>query len=196
VNSSGAPEVRGTLFYAIAGAFACALGVAVFAPSPLRAGTAAELQAWTQGPQPTFTLPDIGGRDVALESGRGQIVLVHFFATWCEPCREELPALNRLSARDDGSVKVIAISVAEVDLRVRRFIETMPVSFTVLLDREHATAKAWKVTSLPTTFVLDANLRPRLVVESDFAWDTFDAAKVSGEPKNIATTNQSTTKPN
>ena len=81
-------------------------------------------------------------------------------------------------------------------MRVRRFIETMPVNFPVLLDRERAVAKAWNVTTLPTTFVLDANLRPRLMVETDFAWDTFDVAKVSGELKNIATTNQTATKQN
>jgi thiol-disulfide isomerase/thioredoxin len=181
---------------AIAAAFACGLCMALAAPSPLKAATAADLQRWTQGPRPTFTLPDTTGTDVALESGRGHVVLVHFFATWCEPCREELPALNRLSARANGKVKVIAISVADVDLRVRSFIETLPVSFPVLLDRERAVAKAWKVTSLPTTFVLDKNLHPRLVVETDFAWDNFDPAKVSGTPKTTAMTNQTNTKPN
>ncbi len=191
----GAPEVRGTSGFVIAAAFACGLGMSAVAPPALMAATA-ELQPWTQGQQPAFTLQDTAGANVALESGRGQIVLVHFFATWCEPCREELPALDRLSARAGGKVKVIAISVAEVDLRVRRFFETLPVSFPVLLDRERAVAKAWKVTSLPTTFVLDANLRPRLVVETDFAWDNFDPAKVSGTPEEIAARIQINTKSN
>jgi peroxiredoxin len=165
----------------------------------LRATAADEPAPWKQAlitSIPLFTLPDASGTDVPLADQRGRIVLVHFFATWCEPCREELPALNRLSARAGSNVKVIAISVAEADLRVRRFIETMPVNFPVLLDRERAVAKAWNVTTLPTTFVLDANLRPRFVVETDFAWDTFDAAKVSGDLKNTAATNQTTIKQN
>lgn len=156
------------------------LGVVFAAALPSRAiATAGGLQAWNGGDQPTFTLPDTNGADAVLASERGRIVLVHFFATWCEPCREELPALNRLTARADGKLKVLAISVAEVDQRVRRFIESTPVNFPVLLDRERATAKAWGVTTLPTTFVLDANLRPKLVVEADFNWDRIDPAALT-----------------
>jgi len=60
--------------------------------------------------------------------------------------------------------------VAKVDLPVCRLIETTPVDYPVLLDRECAVARAWKVATLPNTFVLDADLRPRLVVEAEFAW--------------------------
>lgn len=101
-------------------------------------------------------------------------MLVHFFATWCEPCREELPALVRLAKRGAPALTVVAISVAEVDSRVQRFIEPMAVSFPVLLDRDRAVAKAWRVSSLPTTFVLNGRLEPKLVVETDYAWDTID----------------------
>ena len=164
------------------------LGFVFGAASPLRAvAITAELQPWTQGPQPSFTLPNISGADVALDSERGHVVLVHFFATWCEPCREELPALNRLAARAKSTVKVLAISVAGVDLRVRRFIETTPVNFLVLLDRERAVTKSWKVSALPTTFVLDANLAPRLVVETEFAWDSVNPGKLT-DTLSIATT--------
>jgi len=145
---------------------------------PLRA-EAAELQRWTAGAQPIFSLPNTTGANVALEAARGHVVLVHFFATWCEPCREELPALNRLAARANGSVKVLAVAVADADQRVQRFFETMPVDFPVLLDRDRAVAKAWSVATLPTTFVLDASLQPKFVVETDFAWDTIDPGKFS-----------------
>ena len=155
------------------------LAVVCGAASPPIA-VAAELQRWTSGGQPAFTLPSSAGEDVALEAERGHVVLVHFFATWCEPCREELPALNRLSARANGKLKVLAISVAEVDLRVRRFLETMPLDFPVLLDRDRMIAKAWKVSTLPTTFVLDANLHPKLVVETDFRWDRIDPIGLTG----------------
>ena len=148
--------------------------------TPLRAASAlTEPQRWNGGAQPTFNLPDTSGANFALNAARGQIVLVHFFATWCEPCREELPALNRLSARANGKVNVIAISVAEVDLRVRQFIESTPVEFPVLLDRDRAVAKAWNVSTLPTTFVLDSELRPQRVVETDFAWDSVDPGKLA-----------------
>jgi thiol-disulfide isomerase/thioredoxin len=146
---------------------------------PARA-TAAELQRWIAGAQPNFSLPNTTGADVALETARGHVVLVHFFATWCEPCREELPALNRLAARANGSVKVLAIAVADADRSVQRFFETTPVDFSILLDRDRAVAKGWSVATLPTTFVLDASLQPKFVVETDFAWDTIDPGKLTG----------------
>jgi peroxiredoxin len=137
---------------------------------------ASELQAWTGGDRPAFVLPDLNGVDVALHSKHGSVVLVHFFATWCEPCREELPALRRLVARSvDARVSVVAISVGEVDERVRRFFEILPVNFPVLLDRDRAIAKAWEVNTLPTTYVLDGTHKPRLVVEGEFSWDSITA---------------------
>ena len=57
---------------------------------------------------------------------------------------------------------------------------TTPVDFPVLLDRDRAVAKAWSVATLPTTFVLDASLQPKFVVETEFAWDTIDPGKLTG----------------
>jgi thiol-disulfide isomerase/thioredoxin len=85
---------------------------------------AAELQRWSGGAQPIFSLPNTTGANVALETARGHVVLVHFFATWCEPCRQELPALNRLAARAGGNVTVLAIAVADADRSVQHFLAT------------------------------------------------------------------------
>ena len=70
-------------------------------------------------------------------------------------------------------------AVADADQRVQRFFEAAPVDFPVLLDRERAVAKAWQVATLPTTFVLDAGLRPRFVVETDYAWDAIDPKELT-----------------
>jgi peroxiredoxin len=153
------------------------------ASAPLAAD--AELQRWNGAAPPAFTLPDSNGANLTLASARGQVVLLHFFATWCEHCATELPALSRLAERSNGKVKVLAISVAESDRRVRRFFEKMPVNFPVLLDRDRATTKAWSVSTLPTTIVLDENLRPKLVADAELAWDSFDAAKLSEMLANI-----------
>jgi thiol-disulfide isomerase/thioredoxin len=138
----------------------------------------AELRGLEGESKPTFVLPDLSDELVDLSRQRGHVVFVHFFATWCEPCREELPALRRLAERSAGAVSVIAVSVGEADLRVRRFAETIVVNFPVLLDRDRAVARSWQVVRLPTTYVLDRGLRPSLVAESDFAWDAFDLAKL------------------
>jgi len=174
VNCQGAPEFRGTYFRFIAGIFAIAFSVAATTP---HAG-AAELQPWTET-RPHFALDTITGTTEVLASHRGHPVLVHFFATWCEPCIEELPALRRLVERANGSLRVLAISVAEVDDRVRRFVSATPVNFPVLLDRDRAVAKQWKVDTLPSTYILDAELKPRLAVEADFKWDRIDTDRLA-----------------
>jgi thiol-disulfide isomerase/thioredoxin len=104
----------------------------------------------------------------------GRVVLVHFFATWCEPCRGELTSLNALVARRSDVLSVLAVNVAEVPARVRRFLETTAVDFPVLLDADRAVTKAWGVSILPTTFILDRSLVPRLWVEGDLDWTRTD----------------------
>jgi thiol-disulfide isomerase/thioredoxin len=103
------------------------------------------------------------------------VVLVHFFATWCEPCRDELASLSRLVQGPLGQrVAVLAVDVAEVPTRVRRFLEAAPVAFPVALDADRAVARAWGVGVLPTTFVLDPTLQPKLFVEGDLDWSRPD----------------------
>jgi thiol-disulfide isomerase/thioredoxin len=144
------------------------------------AARAAELTPAGGPAKSDFSLQDLNGANVPLKTFKGRTVLVHFFATWCEPCREELPALNRFLKRSASNASVVAISVAEVEPRVKRFFEAMPVDFPVLLDRDRAIAKSWKISRLPTTYVLDANMKPMLVVEADFAWDMVELEPATG----------------
>lgn len=148
---------------------------------PLAAGIAAasagtaetRLVPWTTGAPPAFTLDDLSGNRVALDDAPGRVVLVHFFATWCEPCRTELDALRDFAARHEAHVlTVLAIDVGEVDARVRRFVATTPFDRPVLLDRDRAVAKAWGISALPTTVALDAGRTPRLVAEGDLDWNS------------------------
>jgi len=148
---------------------------------PRPAVHAAELTPIAGPAKPDFSLQDVSGKTVPLKAFKGRMVLVHFFATWCEPCREELPALNRFLTRSGPNASVVAISVAEVDPRVKRFFDAAPVDFPVLLDRDRRIAKSWNISSLPTTYVLDANMKPMLMVEADFAWDTVDVAPATGK---------------
>lgn len=102
-------------------------------------------------------------------------MLVHFFATWCEPCVREISSLQRLAAATrDKPLAIMAVDVAEVDLRVRAFFEKRLVDFTVLLDRDRTVSKAWNVSALPTSFVLDTTLTPRFFIEGDLDWSSPD----------------------
>lgn len=131
----------------------------------------AVLKPWTDGRLPIFTLESLDRERTGLVQLPPGAALVHFFATWCEPCRAELTALQQLHARlHDRSVNVVGVDVGEVDSRVRRFFAERPASFPILLDRDRAVSKAWQVSVLPTTFLLDRNLVPRFVAEGDVDW--------------------------
>jgi peroxiredoxin len=137
---------------------------------------AAEFAPPDEATKPSFTLDALAGHRIDLAKQNGRVVLVHFFATWCEPCRPEMAALQRLAERfAQRPLTILAVDVGEVDARVRRFFDTLPVTFPVLLDRDKAVTKAWKVAMLPTTYVLDRTLAPRFMVEGDFDWDRPDA---------------------
>jgi len=134
----------------------------------------AEPQVWTAGKKPPFALDSLSGESKNLKDQKGRVVLVHFFATWCEPCRDEMASLQRLSERASVGPLVLAVDVGEVEIRVQRFFEKLPVNFSVLLDREKAAAKSWGIDQLPTTFLLDGTLTPRFVIVGDFDWDRAD----------------------
>jgi peroxiredoxin len=126
-----------------------------------------------------FSLPSLDGTVHELARHRGRVVLVHFFATWCEPCRAEMASLKQLHSRlESEPLAIISISVAEADGSVRRFFAGDSLPFAVLLDRDRAVARAWNIHTLPSTVVLDRNLRPRLVAEGDVDWARPDVMKM------------------
>jgi len=126
-----------------------------------------------------FSLPSLDGPVYGLARHRGRVVLVHFFATWCEPCRAEMASLKQLQSRlESEPFAIVPISVAEADGSVRRFFAGDSLPFAVLLDRDRAVARAWNIHTLPSTVVLDRNLRPRLVAEGDVDWARPDVMKV------------------
>ena len=193
MRDSGAPEARGSRHTArsrLAGSiglpallfFALALAPPTFPPQHAQAlasdaadSKPRQLQAASGSVQQNFALPDLDGARHELTQLAGRVVLVHFFATWCEPCREELSSLSRLLERQGRERPVVlAVNVAEVPARVRRFLDAAPVSFPVLLDADRAVTKAWGVSILPTTFVLDRALAARLFVEGDLDWTRAD----------------------
>jgi peroxiredoxin len=126
-----------------------------------------------------FSLPSLDGTVHELARHRGRVVLVHFFATWCEPCRAEMASLRKLQSRLEGKpFAIVPISVAEADGPVRRFFAGDALPFAVLLDRDRAVARAWNIHTLPSTVVLDRELTPRLVAEGDVDWARPDVMKI------------------
>jgi peroxiredoxin len=123
------------------------------------------------GEAPAFELPEPGGGVHRLADHRGEVVLLNFWATWCGPCRQELPILEALHRELAGEgLSVIGVNVDRGDaLRVRRFAEQQGLSFRLLHDPEQQVASRYGVLGYPTTVIIDRE--GRLVLSELGAWD-------------------------
>lgn len=127
-----------------------------------------------QAPQ-ALQLQDMSGKAVDLSALRGQVVLVNFWATWCEPCRDEMPALERLHQKLTArGVRVVGVNLGEGRARIEQFLKQTPVSFPIWRDDDSAASKAWRVRVLPATFLIDRKGMLRYQLVGDAPWD--DAA--------------------
>jgi thiol-disulfide isomerase/thioredoxin len=141
----------------------CALAIA-----PARAE--ATLKPW-KGPTPVLALDDLEGRRVDLKALKGRVVVVNFWATWCEPCRDEMPSLERLRERLAGRpLEVLAVNYGEGNVKVRRFLQSQRLSLPVLLDPDTQVARAWRAGGLPMTFLVDAKGRIRYSAFGEADW--------------------------
>ena len=131
------------------------------------------MKPWTGGAPPPLALRDLNGKEHRLADYRGRVVVLNFWATWCEPCLREMPSMQRLQDKLGGKrFAVLAVDFGEGAPRVKGFLKDLPVRFTVLLDRDISVASAWKVKVLPTTLVVDAEQRIRYSVIGDLEWDS------------------------
>lgn len=107
-------------------------------------------------PAPDFTLKDLEGATVSLKSLRGKVVLVNFWATWCPPCRIEMPSMNGLYEKFKGKgLMILGVSSDQSEEQIRKFLEKTQVTFPILLDSENTIAPIYKVIALPTSYIID-----------------------------------------
>ena len=105
---------------------------------------------------PDFELQDLDGKTISLSGLRGKPVLLNFWATWCSPCRYEMPYLQEIY--DEWSEKelvVLAIDVGESSSQAKTFLQSYGFSFTVLLDTNGSVADKYGIRGIPTTFLID-----------------------------------------
>jgi len=105
---------------------------------------------------PEWALQTLDGEEVTLSGLRGQVVILNFWATWCPPCRSEMPAVEEIhqTYRDQG-LAVVAINVQQSEGQIQAFVDEMGLTFPVLPDRDGSVSKRYRVASLPTAFVID-----------------------------------------
>ena len=154
-----------------------AILAALLAIAATGAGAAAEppLRAWTQGATPRLALHDLAGADVDLHKLEGRVVVVNFWATWCEPCIAEMPSLQRLRERLRGKpLEVLAVNYAESPEKVKVFLGKSRIDLPVLLDPSKEAADAWNAKGLPMTFVVDRAGKVRYWIFGERDWNAGD----------------------
>ena len=110
----------------------------------------------TGAPAPDFTLTDLAGQPVQLSSLKGQVVLINFWATWCIPCRAEMPAIQQAyNARKDQGFTVLAVNLNEPVPDVQSYVTSLNVNFPVLLDAGDSISNLYRVRGYPTSFFID-----------------------------------------
>jgi thiol-disulfide isomerase/thioredoxin len=135
------------------------------------AADASRFVPWSQPDTPPLTLKDLDGRERSLPEYRGRVLLVNFWATWCEPCRDEMPSMRRLRDRLGGQpFDVLAVNYGESPSRVREFLAKEGLDLTVLVDPGQKAARAWRVRILPSSFLIGADGRARYSVLGELDW--------------------------
>lgn len=160
---------------------ALCVAAGVWVGGTLPGGRAAETGAGTRAEvgqtASDLALPSLDGGSVELASYRGRkSVLINFWATWCGPCRQEMPALDRLRRERRETLEVIGVSLDRTGAaRVRAFVREVGVTFPILLDPEATSARAYRVRGLPTTVIVgvDGVVRHRELGYRD--WDRAES---------------------
>lgn len=117
-----------------------------------------------QAPAPDFTLPARAGGDLTLASLKGQVVLINFWATWCGPCRKEMPLLDQIYQRYKSlGFTLLAVNVENDSAGAETWLKQTPVTFPVLFDRQNQVSKLYEVTAMPSTVIVDRKGRVRFV---------------------------------
>ena len=133
---------------------------------------------------PDFTLPSLtGGESISLQDYRGEVVYLTFWASWCVPCRQEMPYLAQLWQRHkDSGLQVIGINVEEDATTARQFAEELQLPFPLVQDQDRAVSKLYRVPGFPTHFIVDRRGRIRF---SGLGFNLADVAAVSQEVQTL-----------
>ena len=157
------------------------VAVLVAAAAVIAAGVEleAEIRPWGAKPTPRLASKYLDGSAVDLQEFRGRVVLVNFWATWCEPCRDEMPALERLRLRLQGKpFEVLAVNYGESSAKITDFLGRQRVSLPVVLDPDKEAADAWNAKGLPMTFIVDAKGSVRYFTFGERDWSAGEGLKL------------------
>jgi peroxiredoxin len=105
---------------------------------------------------PDFRLSQLGGGESQLSDLRGRVVILNFWATWCAPCRQEMPEFVRIySAKQGQGLEIVAVDLQEAESQVQSFVDEFGMRFPILFDRSGEVARTYRVNQLPVTLIID-----------------------------------------
>ena len=119
---------------------------------------------------PPMAGTDLQGKSWDLAALQGQAVLINFWATWCAPCKEEMPTLQTLAELEGERLAVLAVNVREPLPRVQRYAQSAGLTFPILPDPRGEITRAWDMKVFPTTVLVDGRGRPQRVVSGAVDW--------------------------
>ncbi|MEP6790785.1 MAG: TlpA disulfide reductase family protein [Ramlibacter sp.] len=144
------------------------------------AASRAEVLPWpARDPAPVTHAAALDGSSWSLEAMRGRAVLVNFWASWCEPCRAEMPTLKILAdLYDSERLAVVALNFKESSTTVRRYVQSTGMALPVLLDPAGEIAQRWSARVFPTTIGIAPDGRPRWRVRGEMDWTSAEAGRL------------------
>ena len=156
-------------------ALRAALRAALLALACIAPAAAQNLKPWKGGETPKLEALDLDGATHHLAKYRGKVVLVNFWATWCAPCRDEMPSMERLRQSMVGRpFAVLAVNVGESSRVARNFATKVPVGFPLLLDRDTSIAKSWGAKLLPASYLIGPDGAIRYSYLGELDWSRAD----------------------
>ncbi|WP_434049344.1 TlpA family protein disulfide reductase [Marinobacter salarius] len=115
-------------------------------------------------PAPDFTLESRQGKNLRLQDFRGEVVMLNFWASWCGPCRQEMPLMDDLYAQyKDLGFTILAVNVDENRDEAHRFLDKVPVSYPILYDPQSDVSEQYEVQAMPTTVMIDRDGKARFL---------------------------------
>ncbi len=147
---------------------AALIGVVVYTMMP---ASAAELKPY-EGATPALKLNSLQGSAVDLEQFKGKLVMVQFWATYCTPCRVEMPSMNRLQTKLGENFVILAVDMGEGVDEVQQFVDEVKPEFTILMDEDGSALAAWKVFAAPATFIVDPAGKIQYTMFGATEWDS------------------------
>jgi len=135
---------------------------------------AANLKPFTANtPTPALKLTDLHGKTHDLHDYKGKIVLVQFWATYCGPCRKEMPSMNNMIKKMGNTpFKILAVDMGETEAEVKQFVKEVKPDFSILMDESGQSIGDWQVFAAPSNFIIDPQGNIRYTLFGGVEWDS------------------------